>query len=102
MRYRLGHILAPCFMPMTLKPFNKCDDISSSIEACIPDLSILMNSNMLKLNKDKIELIVFSSRQRVKKSDKLRIMVGPSFINISMCVRNLGFILDNTLVGRSK
>jgi len=35
---------------MTLKPW---DDISSSIEACIADISTWMNNNMLKLNKDK-------------------------------------------------
>jgi len=33
---------------MTLKPCDKWDDISSSIETCIADI------NMLKLNKDKI------------------------------------------------
>ena len=38
---------------MTLKPCDKWDDISSSIEACIADISTWMNSNMLKLNKDK-------------------------------------------------
>ena len=29
------------------------DDISSLIEACIEDIGIWMNSNMLKLNRDK-------------------------------------------------
>jgi len=33
---------------MTLKPCDKWDDISSSIEACIADISIWVNSNMLK------------------------------------------------------
>jgi len=45
---------------MTLKPCDKWDDISSSVEACIEDISNWMNSNMLKLNKNKT--IVFSSK----------------------------------------
>jgi len=52
---------------------------------------------MLKLNKDKTECIVFSSKEHVKKTDNLHIKVGSSSINSSMAVRNLGFILDNTL-----
>ena len=40
-------------MYMTSKPCDKWNDISSSVEAYIADISIWMNSNMLKLNKDK-------------------------------------------------
>jgi len=35
---------------MTLKTCDKWDDISSSIEACIADISTLIKSNMLKVN----------------------------------------------------
>ena len=45
---------------MTLKPSDKWDGISSSIETYIEDITICMNSNMLTLNKDKTELIIFS------------------------------------------
>jgi len=38
---------------ITWKPRDKLDDISSSIEACITDISTWMNSDMLKLNTDK-------------------------------------------------
>ena len=71
---------------MTLKPCDKWDDISSSIEACIADISTWMNSNMLKLNKDKIEFIVFSSKQHIKKTENLYIKVGSRCINSSMSV----------------
>jgi len=56
-----------------------------------------MNSNMLKLNKDKTEFIVFSFKQLVKKTENLHIKVGSSYINYSMSVKNIGLILDNTL-----
>jgi len=72
---------------MTLKSCDKWDGISSSIEACIAD--------MLKLNKDMAEFIVFSSKQHVKKTENLRIKLGSSYINSSMSVRNLGLLFRN-------
>ena len=83
---------------MTLKSCHKWDDSSSSIEAYTEDISIWMNSNMLKLNKDKTEFIVFTSKQHVKETENLRARVGSRYIYYSMSVRNLGLILDNTLV----
>jgi len=56
---------------MILKPCDKWDDISSSVEACIAGISVWMNSNMLKLNKNITERIVFSSKQHVKKTEHL-------------------------------
>ena len=74
----------------------KGDDISSSIETFIRKINIWINSNFLKLNKDKIELFVFSSKQHLKKTENLRIKVGFNSINSSMSVRNVWLILDNT------
>jgi len=82
---------------ITLKPIYKWDDISSSIEAFIADINIWMNTNMLKLNKAKIELIDFSSKQHVKKTENLRAKLGFSCINSFMSVRNLGLLLDAIL-----
>jgi len=82
---------------ITLKLCEKWDDILSSIEACSADVIIWMNSNMLKLNKDRTEFIVFSSKQHVKKTENLRIKVGFSNINSSMSVKHLRLMLDNTL-----
>jgi len=92
----------PCYacdtqINMTFKPFDRWDDISSPVEVRTRNIAIWMtNSNMLKLNKSMNKLGVFSSRQHVKKSEKLRIKVGFSYINYSMSLRNLGLILDNT------
>jgi len=49
---------------------------------------------MLKVNKDKTELIVFLSKQHVKKTKNLRIKVGSSYINSSIFLRNLELILE--------
>jgi len=54
-------------------------------------------NNMLKLNKDKTKLIVFSSKQHAKKTENHRIKGGSNHIYFSMSIRNLGFIFDHTL-----
>jgi len=64
---------------MTLKPCDKWDDISFSNEACLEDISIWMNTNMLKLKKDKTKFTVFLSKQHVKKTENLLIKVGSSY-----------------------
>ena len=46
----------------------KIDDISSSIEICIDYISILMNSNMVKLEKYVTEFIISSSTRYAKKT----------------------------------
>ena len=48
-------------MYMILKLCDKWDDISSSIEACIADISTCMKSNMLKLNKDRIHCFLIQA-----------------------------------------
>jgi len=46
----------------TLKPHDKWDDVSSSNKTCIENINIWMKCNMLKLNQDKTEFNVFSSK----------------------------------------
>jgi len=68
-----------------------------SIEVGIADISIWINSNILKLNKDKTQFIVLSSKQDSKKIENLHIKAVSSYINSSISVRNLGLILDHTM-----
>ena len=55
---------------MTLKPCYQWYYISSSAETTIEDISTRMKSNMLKLNKDKSEFVVFSYQQHRKLENK--------------------------------
>ncbi|XP_060084373.1 E3 ubiquitin-protein ligase rnf213-alpha-like [Ylistrum balloti] len=47
---------------MVIRPQDNWDIIVASLEACLNDISAWMNSNMLKLNQEKTELIVFSHK----------------------------------------
>jgi len=78
---QLGHYYAgDTQVNLTIKSYDKCDDIPSSIEDCVTDTSICVTTNELEINLDETELIVFSSKQHVKKTENLRITVG--FSNI--------------------
>ena len=46
------------------------DAISEAIERCVWDVRAWMQQNMLKLNDNKTEVIVFGSRQKLKEMDK--------------------------------
>jgi len=72
-----------------LKPCDKLGDISSSIEARIADITSWMNSNMLKLNKDKTGFIVFIQAT----CKKVRIQL----YKFGHVYKKSRVILDNTL-----
>jgi hypothetical protein len=82
--------------------FKPLDDISKEetlqrIQSCLRDIISWMNVNMLKLNTDKTEVIMFSSPYNSKHIEDLSITVGDSKINQSVNVRNLGAIFDSNM-----
>ncbi|KAI0232178.1 hypothetical protein LSAT2_017478 [Lamellibrachia satsuma] len=54
-----------------------------------------MSSNFLKLNDDKTEVIIFGSRQQLKKIELQAVHIGDSLVSVSH-VRNLGVQFDET------
>ena len=70
---------------MAFKPSNvtsKCDAISQ-IEACVADIRIWMNDNFLKLNDDKTETLVITTREGFSKISQISIKVGDQSISPS-------------------
>ena len=49
-----------------------------------------MHTNLLKLNSDKTEMVVFASNKKVVSSQKITINIGNAEIKPSLVVRNLG------------
>ena len=84
---------------MAFKPIDvtsKCDAISR-IEACVADIRIWMNDNFLKLNDDKTELLIITTREELSKISDISIKVGDQSISPSDDPpRNLGVIFDST------
>ena len=56
-----------------------------------------MNNNMLKINPDKTEVIIFSSQRNEKHIESVSVKIGEAEIKPSECVRNLGAFLDSKM-----
>jgi uncharacterized HAD superfamily protein len=56
-----------------------------------------MKSNMLKLNQDKTELIIFTTKQRTKGFVNCSISVDGYIVNEASVVKKLGVFFDKTL-----
>ena len=80
---------------MSFKAMNQSVSISC-IEACIKDIDAWMLSNMLKLNKDKTELLVIGSQYRLPPSVE-DVSVAGERIEASHTVRNLGVTFDGNM-----
>lgn len=76
---------------------SNIEDIVNRVANCVSEIMHWMNNNMLKLNSDKTELIVFSSGQKAEKVSNLTVKVGTSVITQSANVRNLGAFLDSRM-----
>ena len=69
----------------------------NQLENCIQDVKIWMTGNMLKLNEDKTEFIIFGTNQQLAKANNISIKVGSEDIKPVDCVRNLGYFMDKVL-----
>ena len=56
-----------------------------------------MTQNLLKLNSNKTEFILFGTRHQLSKVDGISIQIGSDIIKPANHVRNLGFVMDNLL-----
>ena len=82
--------------------FKPKDDVAQSealtrIENCLKDIEMGMHQNMLKLNADKAEVMLFYSKHNSKSMDTISVNVGNSKIESISCVRNLGVMFDSTM-----
>ena len=82
---------------LSIKPDENCASDRSAIEACVADDGGWMNRNMLKLNQEKSELIVFSFKHRIRRVNDLSLTIGGRILHAVQSVRNLGVIVDSGL-----
>ncbi|CAC5425482.1 unnamed protein product [Mytilus coruscus] len=82
---------------LVFKPLDNWTNISKRFEACVAHISKGMCSNMLKLNEDKTELIVFAPKNRVKDLSELHLNFGGNVVSDAECVKTLGINFEKTL-----
>ena len=79
--------------------FNKSSMAASlqHLELCIDGIKSWMAQNILKLNEDKTEVIVFGSRKYLEGMPSISIRVGDCTITPTRSVRNLGAHFDSRM-----
>ena len=70
------------------------DDCIHHMESCVEEIKNWMARNMLKLNEEKTEFIIFGTHQQLKKIQNITIRIGNTNITPVDHVRNLGFMMD--------
>jgi len=77
---------------------GKClNFVAKKMEAFLADMSIWMSANMLKLNEEKTELIIFNSKYQVGINEKLELQVDKNTVSVASSVKNLGVYFDTSL-----
>ena len=74
-------------------PPDRISELLHSIRSCIGDVKAWASANMLKLNENKTELMLVTSK-RIKHLHNLPISTGNARIPFKQSVKNLGFTLD--------
>ena len=69
----------------------------AKIESCVVDVKSWMERNMLKLNDDKTELIVYTPKNRQHLCKDVSVTIGDSIVTPKAHVKNLGVIFDQSL-----
>ena len=73
------------------------EECMAKIEKSIGEIDIWISQNLLKLNRDKTEFIMFGTRQQLSKVGDIHLQIGPDKIAPVEHVRNLGYVMDKFL-----
>ena len=83
---------------LSFKPIRNNSDAQDAclkrIQKHVRDIQIWINLNMLKLNGDKTEFIMFGMTQQLVKIDRIDINISGTTIQTVESVHNLGYFMD--------
>jgi len=75
---------------MVIMPKTTWSDVAKKLEVCLADISTWMCANMLKLNEEKTELIIFNPKHLVRVNEELQLQVGKNTVSVASSGKNLG------------
>ena len=84
------------YIPFSCNDDSALDDAICKINACLREIDLWMTTNKLKLNKDKTEFLLFSSKHCPLRSSPV-IQFGSEIIRPSSDVRNIGVNFDSSM-----
>ena len=67
------------------------------LNACVGDIRNWFANNMLNLNDDKTEVILFTSKHALKSHPSIAVTVGEQTVWPATSIRNLGVVYDQPL-----
>ncbi|KAK3109110.1 hypothetical protein FSP39_023289 [Pinctada imbricata] len=82
---------------LVIEPLKNLDDITSRLTVCLNDIRDWMNVNLLKLNEDKTELMVFAPKNKIDEIRDFKLTFGDNIIYDAQFIKNLGAHFDKTL-----
>ena len=87
---------------MTFKPSVPVakEECLTKVEKSTSEIDIWMPQNLLKLNSDKTEFIMFGTRQQLIKVGNIHLQIGPDKAVPVDHVKNLDYIMDRFLKNR--
>ena len=87
-------ILSPSYIVINPKDNWAC--VVPRLEACLTDISSWMRLNMLKINQDKTELIIFAPKHQANDLSDCKLQFDGTIVCESALVKNLGAYFDKT------
>ena len=83
---------------IAFKPIDNCskEEAIRRIQNCVADIKSWMTENLLKLNDDKTEILVITSRNLASRVSDINVKFEDVEITPGNCIRNLGVMFDNT------
>ena len=86
------------YLSFRLGPPNSSKELHTNcttrIEKCIAEITSWMNTNMLKINDNKMEFSIFGMWQQLSKISNITIAIDNESVTPVEYVRNLGFIMN--------
>jgi len=82
---------------MAIMPKTTWSDAAKKLVACLADISTWMSANMLRLNEEKTEIIIFNPKHQVRINEELRLQADKSTVSVASSVKILGVHFDTSL-----
>jgi len=92
-----GHFYADDTQLYLLFEIPRLGEAIGQMENTVSSVQSWMNNNMLKLNTNKTEMLVVSSKKQLDALAGTTLQIGGDTISASPSVRNIGAIMDTTL-----